>query len=94
MVSQRMAVLPEYRGGGLGNALKLAQRDCYQALGIPADHWTFDPLNNSQRTFEHPQIGLYSASLRAQLLRYAGSPLVSLGQSDRLVADWRILHWR
>lgn len=90
MVSQRMAVLPEYRGGGLGNALKLAQRDYAIKLGIRLITWTFDPLNSRNA---HLNIRKLGCIVQVYERNYYGTqelPLVSLGQSDRLVADWRI----
>src|SRR5688572_1063507 len=44
LVSQRMAVLPEYRNTGIGYDLKLAQRQYAIKQGIRLITWTFDPL--------------------------------------------------
>ena len=46
LVSQRMAVMPEFRSGGIGYALKLSQREYAVQQGIRLITWTFDPLNS------------------------------------------------
>src|SRR5262245_29658205 len=44
LVSQRMAMLPDYRDKGIGYELKLAQRQYAIKRGIRLITWTFDPL--------------------------------------------------
>jgi len=44
MCSQTMGVLSEYRGRGIAEALKWAQRDHALKLGLQLVTWTYDPL--------------------------------------------------
>ncbi len=90
MVSQRMAVLPEYRGCGLGYALKLAQRDFAVQQGIRLITWTFDPLSSRNAHLNIHKLGCIVQTYAQDFFGTKPSPLVNLGQSDRLVADWRV----
>jgi predicted GNAT superfamily acetyltransferase len=94
MVSQRMAVLPEYRGGGVGYALKLAQRDYAVKQGIRLITWTFDPLNSRNAHLNIRKLGVTVQHYERNYYGTKPSPLVSLDQSDRLVADWRVTNAR
>jgi predicted GNAT superfamily acetyltransferase len=89
VVSQRMAVLPAYRGQGLGLRLKLAQRDYALGLGIDLITWTFDPLSSRNAHFNLARLGGRVQQYRVNYYG-AGSPLGVLGISDRLVVDWWI----
>src|SRR5689334_22591780 len=42
--SQRLAVLPRYRGQGVGEALKRAQADLARSYKLDLMCWTYDPL--------------------------------------------------
>jgi predicted GNAT superfamily acetyltransferase len=44
LCSQTMGVLAEYRGRGIAEQLKWAQRDCALKLGLKLVTWTYDPL--------------------------------------------------
>src|SRR5438552_7029705 len=44
LCSHQLGVIPELRGGGIGIALKEAQRDDALRLGYELVTWTFDPL--------------------------------------------------
>src|SRR5258706_1278854 len=88
LVSQRMAILPEYRDYGIGYNLKLAQRDYALKQGIRLVTWTFDPL---QTRNAHLNIRKLGAIVREYWRDYYGnepSPQVVLGNSDRFVAEW------
>ncbi len=90
MVSQRMTVLPEYRGSGLGYALKLAQRDYAIKQGIRLITWTFDPLNSRNAHLNIRKLGSVVQAYQKNYYGVKTSPLVSLDQSDRLIAEWRV----
>lgn len=94
MVSQRMAVLPDYRGIGVGYALKLAQRDYAVKQGIRLITWTFDPLNSRNAYLNIRKLGCTIQHYERNYYGTRPSPLVSLDQSDRLVADWRVTNAR
>jgi len=90
LVSQRMAVLPDFRSAGIGYALKLAQREYAVQQGIRLITWTFDPLNSRNA---HLNIRKLGCMVQHYDINYYGtqpSPLVNLDQSDRLVAEWRV----
>jgi predicted GNAT superfamily acetyltransferase len=87
-VSQRMAVLPEYRDKGIGYEMKLAQRDYAMKQGIRLITWTYDPL---QTRNAHLNIRKLGAVVREYWRDYYGtepSPQVTLGSSDRFIAEW------
>jgi predicted GNAT superfamily acetyltransferase len=86
--SHMLAVLPEYRNGGLGRRLKLAQRDDALARGFDLMEWTFDPLEIKNA---HLNIVRLGAIARRYMPDFYG-PSTSLLQgglpTDRLVAEW------
>ncbi len=90
LVSQRMTVLPEYRGTGLGYALKMAQREHAIRQGIRLITWTFDPMNSRNAHLNIRKLGSVVEHYERDYYGTQPSPLISLGQSDRLVATWRI----
>lgn len=88
--SDMLAVRPERRGRGVGQALKQFQRDRCRTLGIDTMHWTFDPLaaRNARLNLNHLGarvdefvVDMYGAS--------TGSPLHALG-TDRFVVSWPV----
>ena len=86
--SHMLAVLPEYRNGGLGRRLKLAQRDDALARGFDRMEWTFDPLEIKNAHLNLVRLG---AIVRRYIRDFYG-PSTSLLQgglpTDRLVAEW------
>jgi predicted GNAT superfamily acetyltransferase len=86
--SHMLAVLPEYRNGGLGRRLKLAQRDDALARGFDLMEWTFDPLEIKNAYLNIVRLG---AIVRRYMHDFYG-PSTSLLQgglpTDRLVAEW------
>ena len=88
MVSQRMAVLPEYRDRGIGYEMKLAQRQYAQKQGIRLITWTYDPLLTRNA---HLNIRKLGAIVREYWRDYYGttpSAQVVLGSSDRFAVEW------
>lgn len=51
------AVLPEWQGQGIGEALKRAQRDAVLAQGINLITWTFDPLEAKNARLNIAKLG-------------------------------------
>jgi predicted GNAT superfamily acetyltransferase len=94
LVSQRMAVLPEYRNRGVGFELKLAQRQYAIKQGIRLITWTFDPLQSRNA---HLNIHKLGAIIRDYWRDYYGtepSPQVTLGSSDRAIVEWWVTNNR
>lgn len=88
LCSQAMGVLKAYRGQGIAEALKQAQRERTIAQGLPLITWTFDPL-------EAPNAHLNLHKLRAVSRTYwrdvYGSNFGELNAglpTDRLLAEW------
>jgi predicted GNAT superfamily acetyltransferase len=88
LCSQAMGVLPAWRGRGVAEALKQAQRYRVIAQGLPLITWTFDPL-------EGPNAHLNLHKLRGISRRYErdyyGADLGRLNTglpTDRLVVEW------
>lgn len=90
MVSQRMAVRPEFRNSGVGYALKVAQREQAVRQGIRLITWTFDPLNSRNAHLNVRKLGCTVQRYEKDYYGTKRSPLVSLDQSDRLLAEWRV----
>lgn len=95
IVSKRMVVLPKYRNQGLGYRLKLAQRDLAIEQGIRLVTWTFDPLMARNA---HLNVRKLGATCPVYLQDYYGvegdGGLVTLGSSDRLLAEWWVTNRR
>ncbi len=86
--SQRLAVLPEYRGQGIGIALKLKQAELARQRGLNQMRWTFDPLRAVNANLNIHKLGATSSSYMA---RYYAAPSGKrdAGTSiDRLLVEW------
>jgi predicted GNAT superfamily acetyltransferase len=83
-----LAVLPEWRGHGVGRRLKLAQRERALRQGRTHIRWTADPLSAAALTLYLPGLGArltaYSAELYADV-RPAPVP------ADDVTIDWPLL---
>ncbi|MFQ3534522.1 MAG: GNAT family N-acetyltransferase [Aggregatilineales bacterium] len=88
LVSQRMAVRPEYRGMGVGYELKLAQRNLAIELGIRLITWTFDPLLSRNAHLNIRKLGAIGQVYYRDYYGSDASALVKLHSSDRLLAEW------
>ncbi|MBZ0276828.1 MAG: GNAT family N-acetyltransferase [Anaerolineae bacterium] len=87
--SKRMVVLPEYRSQGIGNRLKLAQRDLALKQGIRLITWTYDPLMALNAHLNVHKLGCICRTYYPD--HYGTSPqggLTLLGSSDRFLAEW------
>jgi len=88
--SHMLAVLKDYRNGGLGRRIKLFQRE--EALGrrIGLIRWTFDPLELRNAHFNLNRLGVVCRKLLPNLYGVTTSPLHRGMATDRLVAEWRL----
>lgn len=89
--SHMMAVLPEYRGLGIGQRLKGFQRAWCLERGLNWMTWTFDPLQakNAKLNLEH--LGATVSEYLVNPYGILGGTLNSALPSDRLVARWDLL---
>ncbi|HEY4379200.1 MAG TPA: GNAT family N-acetyltransferase [Acidobacteriaceae bacterium] len=86
--SHMLAVLPEYRNGGLGRKLKLAQRDDALARGFDLMEWTFDPLEIKNAHLNIVRLGAIVRRYIPDFYGHSTSPLQGGLPTDRLVAEW------
>ncbi len=89
--SHLLAVLPEYRGRGLGKRLKWAQRDRALELGCDLITWTFDPLQARNANLNLHTLGAVTRTYWRNF--YGAQEALVLGpgvQTDRFFAEWPI----
>lgn len=86
--SQMLAVLPEFRNGGLGRRMKLAQRDLALEQGIELIEWTYDPLEIKNSFFNLQRLGAISRRYEPDFYGPSSSPLQGGLPTDRLYAEW------
>lgn len=88
--SHILAVLPDYRGMGLGYKMKLAQRKGVLTRGIDEINWTFDPLEAANAKLNFTKLGGIS---NTYYINHYGEMLDELNKglpSDRLLVEWHI----
>jgi predicted GNAT superfamily acetyltransferase len=86
--SHMLAVLPQYRNVGLGQRLKLAQRDDALARGIDRMDWTFDPLEIKNAHLNSARLGAIARLYMRNIYGPSTSPLQGGLPTDRLVVEW------
>jgi predicted GNAT superfamily acetyltransferase len=88
--SHMLAVVPERQSGGIGYALKLAQRAMCLDEGIEEVRWTYDPLVGRNARFNLIKLG--AAAMRFLPQHYgAMSDRLNVGdRSDRFEVRWRL----
>lgn len=89
--SHMLAVRPEARGRGLGRRLKLAQADAARARGLSRVLWTFDPLEARNAYLNLHVLGATVRRYEVDRYGHMDDPLNAGLDSDRLIADWRIV---
>lgn len=88
--SHMMGIHPAYRGRGLGERLKLRQRDLVLAQGLDLVTWTYDPLETANARLN---IGKLGAICRTYLPNLYGELHDTLNQglpTDRFEVEWRL----
>ena len=88
--SHMAGVLPEYRNRGLGQELKLAQRERALAAGFDLIEWTFDPLQAANAHLNFAKLGVVCDEYAVNIYGESSSALHRGTPTDRLVVQWNI----
>jgi predicted GNAT superfamily acetyltransferase len=86
--SHMLAVREQYRNHGIGQRLKLAQRDEALKQGFELMEWTFDPLEIKNAYLNITKLGAISRRYNINQYGTSSSPLQGGLPTDRLVAEW------
>jgi predicted GNAT superfamily acetyltransferase len=86
--SHMLAVSEAYRNSGLGQRLKMAQRDDALARGIELIEWTFDPLEIKNAYLNIVKLGAIARRYSVNHYGFSSSVLHRGLPTDRLVAEW------
>jgi predicted GNAT superfamily acetyltransferase len=86
--SHMLAVREQYRNGGLGRKLKLAQREDAVARGFELMEWTFDPLEIKNAYLNIEKLGAIVRRYTLNQYGASSSPLQGGLPTDRCVAEW------
>lgn len=88
--SHMLAVRPAYRGLGLGEDLKWAQREKACAAGFDLMNWTFDPLQAPNANLNINRLGVVVGKYKDNAYGESESPLHGGLPTDRFEAEWRL----
>jgi predicted GNAT superfamily acetyltransferase len=88
--SHLAAVRPQYRHLGVGQRLKLAQREEALSRRIQVIEWTFDPLQPKNAYFNICRLGAIICRYLPNLYGATSSWLHHGLPTDRLVAEWHL----
>lgn len=87
--SHMLAVVPEYRNSGLGQELKLWQREQALKQKIRKVTWTFDPLRSLNAHFNINKLGCIVRQYKVNFYGTGNSSVFDSGiEADRLKAEW------
>src|SRR6266446_9494507 len=86
--SHMLAVRESYRNRGIGQRLKLAQRDDAVARGFELMEWTFDPLEIKNAHLNIARLGAICRRYQPDFYGPSSSPLQGGLPTDRLYAEW------
>ena len=92
--SHMLAVRDEYRGSGLAQALKEAQRDHSLDQGIEVIAWTMDPLEARNARFNFGKLGAFTRTYHRDFYGAMPDKLNQGLPSDRIYVEWPIGHDR
>ena len=88
--SHTLGVHPDYRGAGLGRALKLVQRKRVMELGLDLIEWTYDPLQTLNANLNIVTLGAVVEEYEENVYGESASPLHGGLPTDRFVCQWWI----
>src|SRR6266446_6479670 len=86
--SHMLAVRESYRNKGIGQKLKLAQREDAISRGFELMEWTFDPLEIKNAYLNIEKLGAIARRYNVNQYGITSSPLQGGLPTDRLVAEW------
>jgi chorismate synthase len=92
--SHMLAVRDPYRGSGLAQQLKEAQRDHCLDQGIEIIAWTMDPLEARNARFNFGKLGAYTRTYHRDFYGAMPDKLNQGLPSDRIYVEWPIGHDR
>ena len=92
--SHMLAVREPYRGSGLAQALKEAQRDHCLDQGIETVAWTMDPLEARNARFNFGKLGAFTRTYHRDFYGTMPDKLNQGLPSDRIYVEWPIGHDR
>jgi len=88
--SHMLAVEPEWRNEGLGQQLKLVQREEALGRGIDRMEWTFDPLESKNAHLNIHRLGVVVRRYLPDFYGVSSSRLQYGLPTDRLLAEWHL----
>lgn len=91
LVSHMMAIDPEYRNLGIGNQLKILQKEWAEEYGYEKIVWTFDPLESRNAYLNIHKLGAYVRKYYPSYYGEMSNDLINKGlPSDRFLVEWDI----
>jgi predicted GNAT superfamily acetyltransferase len=91
--SDMLAVRASYRNRGIGERLKLYQKEVLRSRGVVRIYWSFDPLESKNAHINFNHLGITARSYVVDMYGETSSPLHAFG-TDRLIATWDLMHDR
>ncbi|PSL38645.1 putative GNAT superfamily acetyltransferase [Labedella gwakjiensis] len=88
--SHMTAVAPQLRSGGVGLALKLAQRAQCLEHGITEVRWTYDPLIRRNARFNLWKLGADVVAFHPDFYGVLDDAINGTDRSDRFEVSWRL----
>lgn len=86
--SDMLAVHPDARDRGIGEALKWHQRSRLLQVGVRMAHWTFDPLEARNAWLNFTRLGAVAREYVRNFYDASDSPLHQGLATDRLIVSW------
>jgi predicted GNAT superfamily acetyltransferase len=88
--SHMLAVEGEWRNSGLGQKLKLVQREEALSRGMDRMQWTFDPLEGKNAFLNIHRLGVVVRRYLPDFYGVSSSRLQNGLPTDRLLAEWHL----
>jgi chorismate synthase len=88
--SDLLAVHPDWRNRGIGEALKWFQRDSLLQQSVRRVQWTFDPLESRNAHVNFGRLGAVADEYVRDFYGASDSPLHAGIGTDRLIVTWQL----